>query len=146
MHGTAQPRFPGDEGHTQILFLFPRMAKGLDTQGTGILRAFRDSSQGHESDVQREVLNIQWIRNTGTARGNSLAQGQCCVRGEFTSFAIGLILKALPTWVPCGGDETTLTKHSRSLGAQQLDLNMHPKYCKCMKITLKPSPAEKNSS
>lgn len=40
MHGTAQPRFPEDEGHTQILFLFPRMAKGLDTRGTGILRAF----------------------------------------------------------------------------------------------------------
>uniref|UniRef100_A0A8C3XZI0 Uncharacterized protein n=1 Tax=Catharus ustulatus TaxID=91951 RepID=A0A8C3XZI0_CATUS len=45
-------------------------------------------------------MNIPWIRN--------LAQGQCSGQGEFTFFATGLILKALPTWVPCGGDETTL--------------------------------------
>lgn len=27
-HGTAQLRFPGAEGHAQVLCLFPRLAKG----------------------------------------------------------------------------------------------------------------------
>lgn len=39
---------------------------------------------------------------------NSLAHEQSTAQGEFTSFAVGLILKALPVWIPCGGDETTL--------------------------------------